>query len=184
MRKKAVVVLAEGFEEVEAITPIDVLRRAGVEVTVAGLESLEIKSSRGLIVKADVLLENYNEVPDAVILPGGPGAEVLGRSGKLKRFLEKIQNAGKITAAICAAPALVLGKHGMLKGKKATCYPGYENQLGEGAKFMTQRVVRDGNFITSRGPGTAMEFSLMLVQALMDERTVKVVAEKMLVRLD
>ena len=184
MRKKVVLVLADGFEEVEAITPVDVLRRAGVEVAVAGLNTIDVKSSRGLIVKADILLEEYKEIPDAVILPGGPGAEVLGRSEELKVFLEKAQRAQKIIAAICAAPALVLGRYQMLAGRKATCYPGYENQLGEKAVFMNQRVVRDGIFITSRGPGSAMEFSLQLVQALVDERTADIVAEKMLVRLD
>ena len=183
MKKKVIVVLADGFEEIEAITPIDVLRRAGMEVMVAALETMEVKSSRGLVVKADVLFEDVTEIPDAVILPGGPGAESLGRSEKLKKFLQKMKESQKWIGAICAAPALVLGRHAMLEGKKATCYPGYENQLGPKAVFVDERVVRDGFVVTSRGPGSAMEFSLELVRQLVDERTANVVAGKMLVEI-
>ena len=182
MKKKVVLILADGFEEIEAITPIDVLRRAGLEVLVAGLDKIEIKSSRGLIVKADVLLEDCKEIPEAVVLPGGPGAELLGKSEKLKKFLQQMKDSKKLIGAICAAPALVLGRHAMLEGKKATCYPGYENQLGPKATFVNERVVRDGLIITSCGPGSAMEFSLELVRQLVDERTANVVAEKMLVK--
>ena len=180
MKKRVIIVLVDGFEEVEAVTPIDVLRRAGIDLIIAGLEKTEVKSSRGLVVKADILLDDLKETPDAVILPGGPGAETLGRSEKLKKFLQQMKESQKWIGAICAAPALVLGRHAMLEGKKATCYPGYEDQLGPKAVFVDERVVRDGLVVTSRGPGTAMEFSLELVRQLVDERTANVVAEKML----
>ena len=182
MKKKAIIVLVNGFEEIEAVTPIDVLRRAGIEVIVAGLEKIEVKGSRGLIVKADILFDDVKEMPDAVILPGGSGAETLGKSEKLKTFLQKAKDSQKLIGAICAAPALVLGRHAMLEGKQATCYPGYEKDLGANATFADQNVVCDGLMVTSRGPGTAMEFSLELVRQLADERTAKVVAEKMLVK--
>ena len=181
-RKHAIIVLAEGFEEIEAVTPIDELRRASIEVTVAGLGLQEIKSARGLVIKTDKLLEECGELPDVFILPGGPGAEVLGKSEIVKKFLQRMKESDKFIAAICAAPALVLGHHGMLEGKKATAYPGYEAQLGSTATFVDERVVRDGKIITSRGPGTSMDFSLAIMRVLVDERTANVVAEKMLVK--
>ena len=183
MRKTAVIVLADGFEEIEAITPIDVLRRAGVEVIIAGVGKTEVKGSRGIRVIADTRLEDYTGIPEAVILPGGlPGAENLKNSPVVSAFIQKIRQNDKIIAAICAAPALVLtGQPGFLEGKKITCYPGYEKELGPGATFDDERVVTDALLVTSRGPGTAMEFSLELVSRLADERTANLLREKMLV---
>ena len=184
MRKKAVIVLADGFEEIEAMTPIDVLRRAGVEVTLAGVGKTEIKSSRGVRVMADVRLEDYEGVPDAVILPGGiPGAENLKNSDAVAAFVGRVRSEDRVVAAICAAPALVLPRQaGLLDGKKFTCYPGMEKEAGPKAVFVKQSVVRDGRLITSQGPGTSMDFALELVRELVDEAMAKKLADAMLVR--
>jgi 4-methyl-5(b-hydroxyethyl)-thiazole monophosphate biosynthesis len=113
--KTALVILAEGFEEIEAIAPIDVLRRAGVRVTIAGVMNLQVKSSRNIGVQADVLLKDVTELPDAVILPGGlPGATNLAKSKEVAELVKKMNLAGKLVAAICAAPAAVLVPLGIL----------------------------------------------------------------------
>ncbi len=183
-RKTAVIVLAEGFEEIEAVTPIDVLRRAGVEVIIAGVGKTGIKGSRGVRLEADTRLEDYTGVPDMVILPGGlPGAENLKNSKAVSAFIERVRKNDKIVAAICAAPALVLtGQSGMLDGKQMTCYPGYEKSLGSKIFFKEDRVVKDGKLVTSRGPGTAMEFSLELVRQLVDDAMAQKLADAMLVK--
>ncbi len=183
MKKTVLIILAEGFEEIEAVTPIDVLRRAGVNVIVAGLEERQVKGSHGVELFAEILLKDYYKMPDAVVLPGGPGAERLGQSPAVKELVSRMQESGKLIAAICAAPAVVLAESGVLDGKKATCYPGYEKYFGAGTTFMKDRVVTDGYIVTSRGPGTALEFSLELVRNLVDETTARTVAEKMLARV-
>lgn len=164
--KKVLVVLADGFEEIEAVTPIDILRRAGFSVTVAGLEKKEVKGSHGITLSADTLLKDVRDLPDALVFPGGPGAEAVGKSEAVKTWIQKMRDAGRTVGAICAAPAAVLAPTGILDGKKATCFPGYEKRLGAKAVFSTDRVVTDGELVTSRGPGTAMEFSLELVRKL------------------
>lgn len=173
MLKKVLIILTDGFEEIEAVTPIDILRRAGFSVTVAGLEKKEVKGSHGIRVIADCLLSDISvearhavPLPDAILFPGGPGAEALGKSQAVKSWIEKMRGAGRIVGAICAAPAAVLAPTGILEGKKATCFPGYEKRLGAKAVFSSERVVTDGDLVTSRGPGTAMEFSLELVRKL------------------
>jgi len=119
MAKTAVILLAEGFEEVEAIAPIDVLRRAGVRVTIAGVNDRMVKSSRGIGVQAETLLKDYKEMPDAIILPGGlPGVENRAKSGDVAEIVKAMNAAGKIIAAICAAPAAVLAPLGILDGKE------------------------------------------------------------------
>ncbi len=181
-RKTAVIVLAEGFEEIEAITPIDVLRRAGVEVIIAGVGTTDVKGSRGVRLTADTRLEDYTGVPDMVILPGGlPGAENLKNSPAVSALVERVRKNDKIVAAICAAPALVLtGQAGMLEGKKMTCYPGYEKDLNPNILFREDRVVLDGKLVTSRGPGTAMEFSLELVRQLVGDAMAKKLSDALL----
>lgn len=162
-------VIAEGFEEIEAITPIDTLRRAGFEVTVAAVgSSKSVTGSHGVRLEADTLLKDIKETPDAVVMHGGiPGAENLAKSKELLALLSRMKSEGRLIAAICAAPALVLAPAGILGGKKATCYPGYEKELSAGkAIFSPERVVVDGQVITSRGPGTALEFSLEIVKQL------------------
>ncbi|MFH0985319.1 MAG: DJ-1 family glyoxalase III [Candidatus Omnitrophota bacterium] len=182
MAKTAVVILAEGFEEIEAIAPIDVLRRAGVRVTIAGVSGLQVKSSRGIGVQADVLLKDVLELPDAVILHGGvPGTANLARSEEVGAFIRKMNAAGKLVAAICAAPAAVLAPLGILDGKKVTCYPGCESEFSEKTTHSDEAVVVDGNVITSRGPGTALEFALAIAVRLAGQEMADIVRGKMLV---
>src|SRR3989338_804820 len=115
MKKIVLIVLADGFEEIEAVTPIDVLRRAGLEVVVAGLGKRQIMGSHGITIETDLMLEQYSGAPDAVILPGGmPGAENLRKSETLKSILQKMKKENKLIGAICASPAVVLSSHSIL----------------------------------------------------------------------
>lgn len=166
MPKKAIVILAEGFEEIEAVTCIDILRRADIEVTVAGL-SEQVTGSRGVIITADKKLDDIATDFDACILPGGmPGATNLVSSEKVKSTIKDLNQRGKIIAAICASPAVVLAPIGVLENKSATCYPGMEGHFDNNTQYKTDNVVIDGNIITSRGPATALAFSLAIVEAL------------------
>ena len=183
MGTKILVVLADGFEEIEAVSIIDVLRRAGLEVTAAGLDKRDVTGSHGITIKTDTTLEEYKAKPDAVILPGGmPGAENLSKSIILKTLLEDMQKSKKLIGAICAAPAVALAAHGLLDGKKATCYPGYENKFGRQIQFSTDRVVCDGNVVTSRGPGTAIEFALEIVSVLVSKEKAEELFQTLLVK--
>ena len=183
MVKTAIVVLAEGFEEIEAVAPVDILRRAGVRVTVVGASSKNVKSSRGLWVQTDRLLAEEKGLPDAVILPGGlPGATNLAKAAGLAAFLKKMNEAGKLIAAICATPAVVLAPLGILDGKKATCYPGCECDFSLKTVHSKERVVKDGNLLTSQGPGTALEFSLEIVRELVSNEMVDILREKMIIK--
>jgi len=178
MNKKALIILAEGFEEIEAITPIDILRRAGVDITVAGLGGTSIKSARNVTVNTDVSLDDYDSTPDAIIFPGGlGGAENLSRSIKVKGLIESMNSKGKLIAAICASPALVLSPTGVLDGKRATCYPGMEENFPNSVKAVEENVVQDGNIITSRGPATALPFALKIVENLLGKETADSIAE-------
>lgn len=172
MAKKALVILAQGFEEIEAVTVIDILRRAEVRVTVAGLIGLEVKGSRELIVNADSLLDGVTDDADAYVLPGGGmGATNLAGSEKVAELLKKANSKGKIIAAICAAPAVVLAPLGILDGKNATCYPGMEEDFKSSTTFCEDAVCVDGNIITSRGPATALEFALVVSEKLCGKET-------------
>ena len=159
--------LAEGFEETEAITVVDLLRRAEIETEIVSVTGyLPVKGSHGIKVVADILFEDavYSSC-ELIVLPGGmPGATNLDAHEGLREKLYSFNNQGKKLAAICAAP-LVLGHAGVLKGKKATCYPGFEAEL-EGAELCLEAVVSDGGIITSRGPGTAMAFALAIIEDL------------------
>jgi len=166
MGKKALIILAEGFEDIETITPIDILRRAEVEVTVAGLSDMKVKGARGTVVLADKLLKDSGSDFDVIILPGGSGASKLAASDDVKALITDMHNRGKIIAAICAAPALVLSPLGILKGKKATSFPGERARMDKECIYKEENVVADGNIITSRGPGTAISFSLAIVEKL------------------
>ncbi len=184
MSKSVLVVLADGVEEIEAVTPIDILRRAGLAVNVAGVGKQEITGSHGIKITADVVLEDYKDIPDAIVLPGGlPGANHLKRSKILSDLLLKMKENQKIIGAICASPARVLAPLGILDGKTATCYPGFEKEFGPKVKFMEDRVVRDGLVITSRGPGSALEFSLRLVEELVDAEMAKKLKNDLLAKV-
>ncbi len=180
MAKKAIVVLAEGFEEIEAVTPVDILRRAGVEVELVGLDALEVTGAHGVTLRADRLLGDTEDA-DAIILPGGlPGAENLAASEKLGNLLKAQAQARKLVAAICAAPAYVLAPLGILDGKRATCYPGCEERFGPRTTYVEKSVVKDDHLITSRGPGTAFAFGLALCQELADYEKADELTEAML----
>ncbi|KAF6136812.1 hypothetical protein GIB67_030097 [Kingdonia uniflora] len=158
--------IANGTEEMEATMIIDILRRAKANVVVISVEDkLEVVASRGVKLVADVLLDEAAKLSyDLIVLPGGlPGAQAFSQSDKLVNLLKKQMEASKPYGAICASPALVLEPHGLLKGKKATAYPALCNKLSDQTE-VDNRVVVDGNLITSRGPGTSMEFSLAIVE--------------------
>ena len=158
--------LADGFEEVEALCPLDLLRRAGCAVTMVGVGGTEIRGAHGITVTADIPAELYKDsAPEMVILPGGmPGAKNLAASATVKAAVTAAATHGAFLCAICAAP-MILGQMGLLAGKKATCYPGFEEKL-TGADKVRDRVVRDGNIITAAGMGVALPFGLSLVEAL------------------
>ncbi len=182
MQKTAevVVLLAEGFEEIEAITIIDTLRRAQVETLVAAIGSnLDVRGGHGITVRADCLLREVGQsTPRLVVLPGGgTGVKNIAASADAKH----IAAAAKEIAAICAAPS-ALAEWDMLRGRRATSYPGFDEKLrNAGAQFFEQRVVVDGNLTTSRGPGTALEFSLQLVENLRGSEARQKLAAQMLV---
>lgn len=158
--------LANGFEEIEALAPLDLLRRAGVEVTTVGIGGDRIQGSHGITVEADIPEGLFTDAtPDMIILPGGmPGSRNLDASRTVDVALKAAVRNGAILAAICAAP-MVLGRRGLLEGKRAICFPGFEGEL-RGATIADTRVVRDGNVITAAGMGVAVDFGLALVAAL------------------
>lgn len=155
--------LAQGFEETEAVTVIDVLRRAGIEVIVAGLSSASVTGSHQITVACDKTLEEVDKGSlDGIVLPGGmPGTTNLIKSSTLREILIRLDRENLLIAAICAAPK-VLEAAGVLEGRKRTSFPGVEKDLGSGP-YLTDAVVEDGNLITSRGPATAMVFALAIV---------------------
>lgn len=178
---KVVVFLADGCEEVEALTPIDVLRRGGVNVVGVSISNGKmIKGSHGINFMADEVFENidFNDV-DMVVLPGGLGGRnnLMAHSGVVD-VCKKFNDEGKFVTSICASPS-VLGENGILNGKKAICYPGFESQL-KGAIVTDEDVVEDGNIITSKGPGTALAFSLKLLKTIAGKEVSDKVAQGML----
>ncbi|MGP1576013.1 MAG: DJ-1 family glyoxalase III [Treponema sp.] len=170
--KKAFICVADGFEEVETITPVDYLRRCGIDAVLIGLETNTVRSSRGLTIRCDTVLSEvipYAKETALVVLPGGlPNSETLGKSTQLRSFIETVYESGGIIAAICAAPCFTLGAWGLLDGKKFTCYPGMGTELL--TKPITDvRVVRDDRIITACAAGAAEEFAFALVESLCGE---------------
>jgi 4-methyl-5(b-hydroxyethyl)-thiazole monophosphate biosynthesis len=182
MAKKVLVPIADGTEEIEAACIIDTLRRAGTDVTVASVDQLQVRASRGVKIVADVLIADcVSQTYDAIALPGGmPGAEHLRDCAPLITAIKEQKAAGRLYAAICASPAVVLKQHGLLDGVKATCYPSCRDQL-DPAFTSTDRVVVDKNCITSQGPATAIDFALKLVEALFGPDKAREVGKAMLV---
>lgn len=165
--------LADGFEEVEALCPLDILRRAGLEVTTVGIGGKDvIRGAHGIIVHADIPDVMYRDsTPEMLILPGGmPGSKNLDESRIVDSALRASARKGAYLAAICAAP-MVLGKRGYLEGKKAVCFPGFEEHLIGATVDGEKTVIRDGNVITAKGMGAAFDFGLELVKALKDDGT-------------
>ncbi len=174
---KVYLFLANGFEEIEAITPIDILRRAEVEVcTVSINDTQKVTGAHGVILRADAQFTDCNFTDgDMFIVPGGmPGTSNLDAFPPLGQLLVRANAAGLKIASICAAP-MILGQLAILEGKKATCYPGFESYLGE--SYVNERVVVSDNITTSQGPGTALEFSLCLVEQLMGKETAEALSK-------
>lgn len=164
--KRVLVPLAEGFEELEAVTIIDMLRRAGVEVVVAALAGNPVRGSHGIALSADAALDDVaGQEFDLVALPGGmPGASTLRDDPRIGAIVRRLHGRGSRIAAICAAP-MALEAAGVLKGRRATCFPGVLDAAA-GITLVDEPVVVDGRVITSRGPGTALDFALELVSQL------------------
>ncbi|KAF0191896.1 MAG: 4-methyl-5(b-hydroxyethyl)-thiazole monophosphate biosynthesi [Gammaproteobacteria bacterium] len=165
---RVLVPLAQGCEELEAVTIIDLLRRAGIDVVTAGLDDQPVIASRGVRLLPDTTLDDaLTQTFDMIALPGGgPGADHLHQDRRIRELLQRMAGQGKYTAAICAAPK-VLAAAGLLDGRRATAYPGTLDALAApGMTVASAAVVVDGKVITSRGPGTAMDFALVLIEQL------------------
>ena len=182
--KKVAVLLADGFEEIEGLTVVDILRRAGVEIHMVSItEETKVTGSHGIEIKCDTCIgqENFSET-ELFVLPGGmPGTKNLGACKALTELLTASFETGKKLAAICAAPS-VLGDLGILKGKKACCYPGFEEHL-TGAQVVFDQVAQDGNVTTSRGMGTAIPFALSLVSQLVSEEKAQELAQSIIFKV-
>ena len=179
--KKVYVFLADGFEDVEALIPVDVLRRGGVDVTTVSISDFPlVTSAHGVNIEADIMFEqgDFSDA-DLIFLPGGmPGASNLfAHKGVCKVVVDQFA-AGRKVAAICAAPGVVLGQLGILEGKKATCYPGFEQML-DGATYTADLVTVDGNVTTAEGPAAAFPFAYELLAQLVDKKTADQIAEGM-----
>ena len=165
--------LAEGFEEVEALCPLDLMRRAGLAVTTVGIGGITVTGAHGITVQADLADKQYNDdTPELVFLPGGmPGTLNLASSPVVERAIRSAVSHNAYLAAICVAPS-ILGDMGLLQGKEAICYPGFEDRL-VGATISQKRVVRDGALITAAGMGVACEMGLAIVEMLCGEKKAK-----------
>lgn len=178
MEKKVLVPIADGTEMIEALSIVDIFRRAGVHVDLASVNDKVITSSHGVKIESDKLIgECVDEEYDLVAVPGGiPGAENMKNSETLIQILKKQNAANKLYGAICASPAVVLQQHGLLEGKKATCHPLFIADLGSD-ECSGMKVVLDKNCVTSRGAGTSMDFALELLGLVMGEKKKKEVAK-------
>lgn len=180
--KKSFLFLADGFEETEALVTVDILRRGGVDLkTVSIMGTQDVRGAHGIIVRADAMLQEVSdEKAEFLIFPGGmPGAQNLSECIPLMECLNRHFLQGGKIAAICAAPALVLGKLPLKKEVRMTCYPGFEKYLA-GIDVLSEGVVTDGNMITGRGPGYSFTFGLAILRHLCGERKAAEVAEGML----
>jgi 4-methyl-5(b-hydroxyethyl)-thiazole monophosphate biosynthesis len=183
--KKTALIAADGFEEVEGLTIVDLLRRAGIVCDIVSLGGgEEITGSHGIRIIADRPFDGTDFAGyDAVILPGGqPGTDTLLKDGRVIELLRRFAGEGKVTAAVCAAPT-VLAAAGLLEGKKAVCYPGLEERL-TGALVRYEPAVQDGNIITGRGVGAAIFFALQIIRALEGEEAAKKIGEKIVFRVE
>jgi len=179
--KKVYVFLADGFEDVEALIPVDVFRRGGLDVTTVSISDFPlVRSAHGVNIETDIMFEqgDFSDA-DLIFLPGGmPGAtNLFEHKGVCKVVVDQFA-AGKKVAAICAAPGVVLGQLGLLEGKKATCYPGFEQML-DGATYTADLVTVDGNITTAEGPAAAFPFAYELLAQLADKKTSDQIAEGM-----
>lgn len=182
-KKKVAVLFADGFEEIEALSVVDYLRRADITVDMISINNqLEVVGAHTIKLTCDMQLSELNSDYDAVVLPGGlPGAEHLRDSEEVISFVQKMNTENKIVAAICAAP-IVLERAGLTKGKIGTSYPGFENQLTYD-EYKEDIVVQDGNLITARGPATAVYFALKLIEVLLNKSKALEIAKDLLLDL-
>ena len=172
--------LADGFEETEALVPLDLLKRAKCNVQTVGITGKTVTGAHGIPVTADLSPREIKGKIDLLILPGGmPGAKNLDESPDVDRLIEKTQSDGGRLAAICAAP-MILGHRGLLKGKRAVCFPGFENEL-KGATLTKSRVETDGNITTAVGMGAAYEFGLALIACLLGRGAAEAVKRSALI---
>lgn len=173
--------LAPGCEEIEAVTVIDLLRRANIDVVIAGLSEKPVRCSRGVLIIPDVTLDSIvNEDFDMIILPGGGvGAENLKNDFRITELLQRFQKEDKFIAAICAAPG-VLASAGVLNGRRTTCYPGSLSSYSDFIVLENDPVVIDQRIVTSRGPGTAIDFALVLIKILTDQTTASAVEAELI----
>lgn len=173
------VLLADGFEEIEAIEPIDIMRRAGIEVVTASvMETKSVLGAHGIRVEADIMIQDANpDTAELIMLPGGAGHELLDASNEVHALINHMIINDKYIAAICAAPS-ILGRKQILFDKKATCYPGFE-KFCFGAEMTNEKAVIDGRIITGRGPGAAAEFGFAITELLKGSETVKALREAM-----
>lgn len=172
------VMLADGFEEVEAIEPIDILKRGGVEVTTVGVKGRIVTGAHGITVTADIEINEVNpENMELLMLPGGAGHEILDASNEVHGLINYAVVNGLYISAICASPS-ILGKKMMLEGKKATCFPGFEKYL-YGAETVSDKTVVDGKIITGKGAGAASEFGFAMLEILKDKETADEIKEIM-----
>lgn len=164
------VFLAKGFEELEALAPVDVLRRAGIEVKTVGVTGKRVSGSHGISVNCDITIDEADIYElDGIILPGGmPGTTNLEANNAVQSFIDYAWDNDKIIGAICAAP-MILGHKGLLSGKNATCYKGFEKEL-TGARVLDRPAVRDGNIVTGWGAGGAIEFATLYLEAISDNQ--------------
>lgn len=164
--KTALVLFADGSEELEAVTIVNILRRAGITVTLAGLSAGALRGSRGVTIVPDTTLDAVlHDSFDMIVLPGGqPGTRHLQADARVLKLVQQMAGLGRYVAAICAAPS-VLASAGLLDGKRATCFPTCLDEFPN-VDLQTAAIVEDGKIITSRGPGTAMDFALLLVERL------------------
>lgn len=178
---KVYIFLANGFEEIEGLTVVDLLRRAEIDIQMVSIQdNIHVTGSHNITVKADCLFQEAKiDEADMLVLPGGmPGTVNLLHHLQLTQKIKEFHKQGKLLAAICAAPS-VFGALGVLNGKKACCFPGFEEKL-LGAKIQYDAVVQDGNVITSRGMGVANDFALKIIEQLADKKTADSVKEKVL----
>lgn len=178
---KAYEFLADGFEEIEALAPVDILRRSGIEVTTVSIgASKEVTSAHGVTVTADAMFGDTDlGDADLLLVPGGmPGASNIDSHEGARKALAAQAREGRLVGAICAGP-MVLGHLGLLNGKRATCYPGFEGEL-EGAEYTAAPVTVDGNIVTGKGPGASMMYAYTLVEMMMGERVVTTLKEQMM----
>ncbi len=178
MKKRVLIILADGFEEIEAITPIDLMRRAGLDVLIAGLSKREIKGAHGITIACDTTVAEIHLQPfDAVVLPGGfPGTSNLLNSDMVLEIVRNNYRENSVTAAICAAPQ-ILDKSGVLNNKPFTCYPSVQEQISHGT-FTNEPVVISGNVITGRAAGSSIEFGLSIIASLLGQNSADEVKQK------